>query len=92
MEFITDNLTALLALTAIALGFGALLGFAAVKFRVEGNPIVEQIDALLPRRLRGQQSVLDLRLNEGLEVLDHFDLLRVQERRGAQPPLEFLPV
>ena len=54
MEFLFDNFTALGALTAIALGFGALLGFAAVKFKVEGNPIVEQIDALLPQTQCGQ--------------------------------------
>ena len=33
-------LTALLGLGAL---FGALLGFAAIRFRVEGNPISEQI-------------------------------------------------
>jgi electron transport complex protein RnfB len=54
MDFLFSNITALGALTAIALGFGALLGFAAVKFRVEGNPIVEQIDALLPQTQCGQ--------------------------------------
>jgi len=54
MHFLLDNLSALGALTGIALGFGALLGFAAVKFRVEGNPIVEQIDALLPQTQCGQ--------------------------------------
>ena len=54
MEFLFDNFTALGALTAIALAFGALLGFAAVKFKVEGNPIVEQIDALLPQTQCGQ--------------------------------------
>lgn len=54
MEFLFDNFTALGALTAIALGFGALLGFAAVKFKVEGNPIVEQIDSLLPQTQCGQ--------------------------------------
>lgn len=54
MEFLFDNFTALAALTAIALAFGALLGFAAVKFKVEGNPIVEQIDALLPQTQCGQ--------------------------------------
>lgn len=34
--------------------FGALLGFASVRFRVEGNPLVEQIDALLPQTQCGQ--------------------------------------
>ncbi|MCP5014037.1 MAG: electron transport complex subunit RsxB [Ketobacter sp.] len=54
MDILFDNITALGSLTAIALGFGALLGFAAVKFKVEGNPIVDQIDALLPQTQCGQ--------------------------------------
>ena len=44
-------LSALLGLGAI---FGALLGFAAIRFRVEGNPISEQINALLPQTQCGQ--------------------------------------
>lgn len=45
---------ALLALTGLALTFGILLGFAAVRFRVEADPIVDQIDALLPQTQCGQ--------------------------------------
>lgn len=45
---------AIAALIALALVFGAVLGFASVKFRVEGNPIVERIDALLPQTQCGQ--------------------------------------
>lgn len=44
-------ITALLALAAL---FGALLGFASQKFHVDGDPIVEQIDALLPQTQCGQ--------------------------------------
>ena len=29
--------------------FGLILGYAAIRFKVEGNPIVDQIDALLPQ-------------------------------------------
>ncbi len=54
MDMMFDNLSALIAISAIALGFGALLGYAAVKFKVEGNPIVEQVDALLPQTQCGQ--------------------------------------
>ena len=32
------------------------LGYAAIRFKVEGNPIVEQIDALLPQTQCGQCS------------------------------------
>ncbi|MBU6955147.1 electron transport complex subunit RsxB [Hahella sp. HN01] len=45
---------AVLALSALALTFGAVLGFASVKFKVEGNPIVDQIDSLLPQTQCGQ--------------------------------------
>jgi len=46
--------TAILALLALAVSFGAILGFAAVRFKVEGNPIVDQIDSLLPQTQCGQ--------------------------------------
>jgi len=45
---------ALVALGGLAIIFGAVLGFAAVKFKVEGDPIVEQIDHLLPQTQCGQ--------------------------------------
>jgi electron transport complex protein RnfB len=45
---------AIAALLLLAAVFGALLGFAAEKFKVEGDPIVEQIDALLPQTQCGQ--------------------------------------
>ena len=54
MEAMLTNLPALGALAVLALAFGALLGFAAVKFKVEGNPIVDQIDSLLPQTQCGQ--------------------------------------
>ena len=47
-------LLAIVALLALAAVFGALLGFASEKFRVDGDPIVEQIDALLPQTQCGQ--------------------------------------
>jgi Na+-translocating ferredoxin:NAD+ oxidoreductase subunit B len=56
IELIAQNpiLAALIALVGLAIIFGALLGFAAEKFKVEGNPIVEQIDELLPQTQCGQ--------------------------------------
>ena len=45
---------AILALTALALVFGLLLGFAGVRFKVESDPVVDQIDALLPQTQCGQ--------------------------------------
>lgn len=47
---------AILAITALALLFGLLLGYAAMRFKVEGDPIVEQIDKLLPQTQCGQCS------------------------------------
>ena len=40
---------ALIAIGSLALVFGLILGFAAIRFRVEGNPIVDQIDSILPQ-------------------------------------------
>lgn len=47
-------LTSVISLVALAVVFGAILGFAAIRFRVEGNPLVAQIDALLPQTQCGQ--------------------------------------
>ncbi|MCK9529832.1 MAG: electron transport complex subunit RsxB [Gammaproteobacteria bacterium] len=47
-------LTAIVVFTVLAAVFGLLLGFAAVRFRVESDPIVEKIDAILPQTQCGQ--------------------------------------
>ncbi|QDP00930.1 electron transport complex subunit RsxB [Thalassotalea sp. PS06] len=47
-------LIALLIFGFIAVIFGAMLGYASVRFKVEGDPLVEQIDALLPQTQCGQ--------------------------------------
>ncbi|SFK55435.1 electron transport complex subunit RsxB [Methylophaga sulfidovorans] len=49
-------LTAVIALTLLALILGLLLGFASIKFKVEGDPIVDQIDKILPQTQCGQCS------------------------------------
>jgi electron transport complex protein RnfB len=49
-------LIAIVLLATLAVIFGAILGFAAVRFKVEGNPIVDQIDNLLPQTQCGQCS------------------------------------
>jgi Na+-translocating ferredoxin:NAD+ oxidoreductase subunit B len=56
IELISQNLliSALIALGGLSILFGAVLGFAAIKFKVEGDPLVEQIDALLPQTQCGQ--------------------------------------
>ncbi len=47
-------LTAIITLLILATIFGALLGFASVKFKPEGNPIVEDINNILPQTQCGQ--------------------------------------
>ena len=47
-------LAALLVMAAIALLVGGVLGYAAVRFHVEGDPLAEKIDALLPQTQCGQ--------------------------------------
>ena len=50
----TNIIIAIAVLLGLAAVFGALLGFAAERFKVEGNPLVDQIDALLPQTQCGQ--------------------------------------
>lgn len=46
--------TAILVIGGLALFFGALLGYSALRFKVEGNPLAEKVDALLPQSQCGQ--------------------------------------
>ena len=50
----THILFAILVLALLALSFGIILGYAAVKFHVQADPIVDQLDALLPQTQCGQ--------------------------------------
>ncbi|QFT53620.1 Electron transport complex protein rnfB [Microbulbifer sp. THAF38] len=54
LDWISEISYPLLVLGGMALVFGALLGFAAIRFKVEGDPLVEQVDALLPQTQCGQ--------------------------------------
>lgn len=47
-------LSALLVMAALAVVIGGALGYAAVRFRVEGDPLVDKIDAILPQTQCGQ--------------------------------------
>jgi electron transport complex protein RnfB len=47
-------LTAILVLGILSALFGLLLGYSAIRFKVEGDPIVDQIDAVLPQTQCGQ--------------------------------------
>lgn len=47
-------LEAILVLAGLAIVFGLLLGFVAIRFKVEGDPVVDKIDAILPQTQCGQ--------------------------------------
>jgi electron transport complex protein RnfB len=47
-------ISALLVMVGISLLLGAVLGFSSIRFKVEGNPLVEKIDAVLPQTQCGQ--------------------------------------
>jgi len=47
-------LTAILTITSLAVIFGLLLGYANIRFHVDGDPIVDKIDSLLPQTQCGQ--------------------------------------
>lgn len=47
-------LVAILALAVLAALFGLLLGYASLRFRVDGDPVTDRIDALLPQTQCGQ--------------------------------------
>ncbi|MCS6785628.1 MAG: electron transport complex subunit RsxB [Thiobacillaceae bacterium] len=47
-------LSAILVMSGIALVLGGVLGWAAIRFRVEEDPLVDKIDAILPQTQCGQ--------------------------------------
>ena len=47
-------LTAVVTLSTLAAALGLVLGFAAARLRVRGQPVAERIDALLPQTQCGQ--------------------------------------
>ena len=47
-------LSALLVMALGALVLGAALGYASVRFKVQGDPLVEKVDAILPQTQCGQ--------------------------------------
>jgi electron transport complex protein RnfB len=47
-------LIAILAIAALAALFGVLLGYSAIRFHIDGDPIADQAEALLPQSQCGQ--------------------------------------
>ncbi len=47
-------LTALLIMASLAVVLGAVLGYASIRFKVDGDPLVDKIDAILPQTQCGQ--------------------------------------
>ncbi len=46
--------TAIFAIAALSTAFGLLLGYSAIRFKVDGDPLVDKIDAILPQTQCGQ--------------------------------------
>ena len=49
-------LTSVLIILFLAVVIGLVLGFSSIKFKVEGDPIIEKIDSILPQTQCGQCS------------------------------------
>ena len=47
-------LTAVLILVGLATVFGLILGYASVRFKVDGDPLADKVDSLLPQTQCGQ--------------------------------------
>jgi electron transport complex protein RnfB len=47
-------LIAVAAVALLAAAFGLLLGYASIRFQVEGDPVADQVDAILPQTQCGQ--------------------------------------
>lgn len=66
--------SAILILGLLAAVFGVILGYTAIRFKVEGDPLVEKIDAILPQTQCGQCSYPGCKpyalaiANEGAEI------------------------
>ncbi|MBS1157345.1 MAG: rsxB [Proteobacteria bacterium] len=50
----TEFIEAILIMAALALLLGGVLGFAAIKYKVDEDPLVDQIDEILPQTQCGQ--------------------------------------
>jgi electron transport complex protein RnfB len=47
-------IAAILVVCGMAAVFGLLLGYASIRYKVEGNPLAQKIDAILPQTQCGQ--------------------------------------
>ena len=47
-------LSAIIVFTVLGIAFGAILGIASVVFKVQGDPLIDKIDAILPQTQCGQ--------------------------------------
>lgn len=47
-------IAAVVAFAILAAAFGLLLGYASIRFHVEGDPIADQVDTILPQTQCGQ--------------------------------------
>ncbi len=56
MTVMIEIILSVLVIVGIAAFFGLILGYASVRFKVEGDPITDKIDSLLPQTQCGQCS------------------------------------
>lgn len=49
-----SSLIAIIILSVLVAIFGLILGYFAIRYKVDGNPLVDQIDAILPQTQCGQ--------------------------------------
>jgi len=54
-------ITVIITLAVIACIFGLILAYSAIRFKIEGDPVVDQIDALLPQTQCGQCTYIGCR-------------------------------
>lgn len=47
-------LISIIVISGLSAAFGLLLGYASIRFHVEGNPVADKIDTLLPQSQCGQ--------------------------------------
>ncbi len=67
-------MTAVIIISLLCIVLGIILGFAAIKFKIKGDPVVDKIDAILPQTQCGQCGYAGCRpyataiANEGAEI------------------------
>ena len=93
---ITNIIIAVFTLGILGVIFGALLGYSSIRFKVKADPIVEDLDALLPQTQCGQcgypgckpyaQAMADGELVNKCPPGGEAVMLQLADRLGVEPP------